>query len=150
MKRIHRLIVIGVVLAIGLLATVERGATLPPPGFIDVFAGGGVGDGGPALEAAISNPLGVVIDGAGDLYVSDNCRIRKVSGGIVTTLAGTGTCGFNGDGLAPGATQVNFASGLAIDPSGDLVFADKNNCRIRKISGGVVTTIAGTGFCGVW
>ena len=140
---------VAAILAAGVLTGTGRSAALPPPGFIDVFAGGGVGDGGPALEAAISTPAGVVIDGVGDLYFSDTCSIRKISGGIVTATVGTGTCGFNADGLAPGLTQVNFPAGLALDSAGDLVFADKSNCRIRKVSAGVVTTIAGNGTCGV-
>jgi uncharacterized protein (TIGR03437 family) len=127
-------------------------------GIITTVAGNGKygfsGDGGPATSAAINVPLGVAVDAAGNLYISDsrNNRIRKVSGGIITTVAGSGSPfqpgGFSGDGgLATNAT-LNFPSGLAVDTVGNLYIADEDNHRVRKVSGGIITTVAGTGVVG--
>jgi sugar lactone lactonase YvrE len=121
-------------------------------GVIDTVAGDGnqtySGDGGLATAASLNAPLGIAVDAAFNLYIGDtqNQRVRLVtfSTGIITTLAGSGVAGFNGDG--PGAS-VAFASpsGVAVDSSGTVYVADSNNDRIRTISGGAVTTVAGNG-----
>src|SRR5664279_4866589 len=107
-----------------------------------------IGDGGPALAAQFSNIQGIAIDRLGNLYLSDtdNHRVRKVSGGLVTTIAGTGVAGFSGDkGLAVNA-QLNFPYGLALDSAGNLYVAYYGNGVVRKITpDGTITTIAGTG-----
>lgn len=124
-------------------------------GVITTVAGNGQsflfsGDGGPATKAQLTGPAGFAFDQAGNLYFSDagNHRIRKVENGIVTTIAGNGAAGFGGDGGPPLSAQLTPA-GILLDAAGNLYFADSGNNRIRMISNGVVSTIAGTGFAGV-
>lgn len=106
------------------------------------------GDGGPAIQAGLS-PTALAFDRAGNLFISDanNNRIRKVDAqGVITTIAGTGTAGYSGDG-GP-ATQANLTSpyGLGFDAIGNLFFSDNGNRRIRKIDTlGIITTVAGNG-----
>ena len=107
------------------------------------------GDGGPATAAQLYYPDGVAVDGAGNLYIADrvNDRIRKVdAAGVISTVAGSGTNGFSGDGGAAVAAQLNFPSGVALDGAGNLYIADTFNNRIRKVdAAGVISTVAGTG-----
>jgi len=109
------------------------------------------GDGGQAAAAALNGPKGIAADAAGNFYIADesNHRIRKVSAsGGITTVAGTGIAGFNGDGLATSA-RLNFPSSVAVDSAGNLYVADVLNHRIRKVgSSGVISTVAGTGVAG--
>ncbi len=123
-------------------------------GNISTVAGGGssffgIGDGGPATSAYVNEPVGVIADGSGNLYiaVSRGHRIRKVdTAGVITTIAGTGTGGFSGDGAAAASAQLNTPYGAALDGSGNLYIVDGNNNRIRKVdTAGVITTIAGGG-----
>ena len=121
-------------------------------GVITTAAGNGTlgysGDNGPATSAQLNYPTGVAADSAGNLYIADsrNHRIRKVSNGMITTVAGNGTQGYSGDnGLATGA-QLNSPIGVAVDSTGILYIADSGNHRIRKVSNGVITTIAGNGI----
>ena len=107
-----------------------------------------IGDGGPALAAQFSNIQGIAVDRLGDLYIADtgNHRVRKVSGGMVTTIAGTGVAGFSGDGGSALNAQLNFPYGLALDSAGNVYVADYGNERVRRIApDGTITTIAGTG-----
>ena len=120
-------------------------------GVISTVAGNGSGafsgDNGPATSASLFNAGRVVADGSGNLYIADqaNHRIRKVdTTGIITTIAGTGIAGFNGDGTAT-STQLNTPTALALDSSGNVYFSDQFNHRIREITNGQVKTIAGTG-----
>jgi sugar lactone lactonase YvrE len=133
-----------------------------PGGTISTFAGTGVwgysGDGGPATSAQLYAPQGVAVDGQGNVYIADrnNYRVRKVSaGGTITTFAGTGKClggtCFSGDGGPATSAQLYSPSGVAVDGNGNLYIADRDNSRVRKVSGGTITTIAGTstkGFSG--
>ena len=120
-------------------------------GVISTVAGTGVegysGDGAAATAAQLDTPTGVAIDSSGNLYIADshNHRIRKVSGGIITTIAGTGTSGFSGDAGAASAAQLALPSGIAVDPSGNVYIADTHNQRIREVSSGTIHTIAGDG-----
>jgi sugar lactone lactonase YvrE len=113
--------------------------------------GGFSGDGGAATAAQLLYPNGVAVDGAGNLYIADtsNQRVRKVTAatGIITTVAGTGTYGFNGDGGAATAAQLRYPSGLAVDGAGNLYIADWENHRVRLVASatGVITTVAGAG-----
>ncbi|MDX2030003.1 MAG: Ig-like domain-containing protein [Blastocatellia bacterium] len=132
----------------------HRVRRITPAGLIGPFAGTGAlgasGDGAAALDASMNSPSDIVADAAGNLYIADsnNHRVRRVgTDGKITTIAGTGEADFGGDG-GP-ATQAKLARpiGLAIDPAGNLLIADSNNARIRKVtlSTGIITTIAGTG-----
>ena len=115
--------------------------------------GGFSGDGGPATSALLAGPTGVAVDSAGNLYIADtrNNRIRMVSGGMITTVAGNGKEGFSGDGGPATSASLNQPVGVAVDPAGVLYIADTQNNRIRKVSGGTITTVAGNekeGFSG--
>ena len=109
-----------------------------------------VGDGGSASAAILSQPEGVAVDSAGNLYIADadDSRIRRVSpGGIIQTVAGTGYPGFNGDAGLGVQTQLDHPYGLALDAAGNLYIADLGNGRIRKLSpDGQMDTIAGAGL----
>ena len=111
--------------------------------------GGFGGDGGPATAALLREPHGVALDAAGNLYIADtrNYRIRKVdSSGVITTIAGTGEYGFNGDGGLAIDAQLSGPHNVAVDGDGNLYIADRDNNRIRKVdSSGTITTIAGNG-----
>ena len=104
---------------------------------------------GPAATSQFFLPMGVAADSAGNIYVADagNNRIRKISNGVVSTVAGDGIAGF-ADGPALTA-RFNGPMKIRIDGSGNLIVLDQTNNRIRKITpGGVVSTIAGTGVPG--
>lgn len=125
-------------------------------GIVTTFAGIGSpsygGDGGPATSAALNNPTALALDAAGNLYFSDqvNHRIRKIdTNGIITTIAGTGSPGYNGDNIPAASAQLNFPGGLVVDPSGTIFFADDLNYRVRKFTpGGNISTVAGNGSPG--
>jgi len=137
--------------------TVDRIRKIDANGIITTVAGTGVGgfsgDGGAATSAQINNPRGVTGDNAGNLYISDqiNSRIRKVdSNGIISTVAGTGTNGYSGDGGAGTSAQIAFPYALTMY-GGDLYFAEINNNVIRKLDvdgDGTISTVAGTGESG--
>ena len=114
--------------------------------------GGYGGDGGAALAANLSSPRGVALDGAGNLYIADtnNHRIRKVdAAGVISTVAGSGTAGYSGDGGAAVAAQLYAPEGVAVDGSGNLYIADRGNDRIRKVdAAGVISTVAGSSTAG--
>ncbi len=123
-------------------------------GIITTFAGNGragfSGDGGPAVNASLNFPAGIAVDAAGNVYIADarNSRVRKVSGGIITTVAGNGKAGFSGDGGSATLASLNGPLRLAIDSAGSLYIADGSNNRVRKVSGGTITTVAGNGVAG--
>jgi sugar lactone lactonase YvrE len=121
-------------------------------GSIVTVAGGFLGDHRSALDGSFAFPDGVALDTAGNLYVADtdNCVIRVVNArGTVTTFAGTGFCGYSGDGGRATAAMLDNPSALAFDPQGNLLVTDTGNSRIRKIDGsGTITTIAGNGTFG--
>jgi uncharacterized protein (TIGR03437 family) len=96
------------------------------------------GEGGSATAASLNFPGGIVLDSSGTLYIVDsiNQRIRKVTGGNISTIAGTGTAGFGGDGGAALQAQLNNPFAITADSSGNLYVGDTSNNRIRKITGG--------------
>ena len=121
---------------------------------ISTIAGNGspgfAGDSGQAVNAQLNNPLGVAIDSSGNVYIADtaNQRVRKVANGVITTVAGNGTHGFAGDGGSATSAQLWNPSAVAVDTSGNLYIADTGNNRIREVSAGVITTLAGNGSQG--
>ena len=122
-------------------------------GIITTVAGNGNqgynGDGIAATDAELWSPNGVAVDGSGNIYIADylNNRVRKVtaSTGIISTIAGNGTAGYNSDGIAATAAELNAPLGLAVDASGNIYIADYYNIAIRKVtvSTGIISTIAG-------
>ena len=125
-------------------------------GIISTIAGTGStgysGDGGPATAAQLSTPVGIAIDGAGNLFFTDvnNIRVRKINtSGIITTIAGNGTAGYSGDGGPATAAQFRLMYGIAVDNTGRVIIADGHNSCVRRIdTSGIITTIAGTGTAG--
>ena len=108
-----------------------------------------MGDGGPATAAQIGTIQGIAVDLLGNVYLSDtdHHRVRKIdTTGIVTTVAGTGTAGFSGDGGPATSAQLNLPYGVAVDSAGNLYIADLNNNRVRRVGpDGVIGTYAGSG-----
>jgi sugar lactone lactonase YvrE len=122
-----------------------------PNGTIATVAGSGnygySGDGGSATLAQLKTPFGVAVDSLGkNLYIADtgNNRVRQVSGGVITTVAGSGTLGYSGDGGSATSAQLSLPWGVAVDSSGNLYIADVDNNRIRMVSSGVIATVAGS------
>ncbi len=136
---------------------------IDPAGQLTTYAGGGptqvaggifvipVGDGGPATNATFLAVSGLVLDGQDNLYISDSGthRVRKVNRatGIITTVAGTGSFAFNGDGGAATAASLNQPADITLDGVGNLLIADRFNHRVRRVNAttGVIMTVAGTG-----
>jgi cysteine-rich repeat protein len=123
-------------------------------GRIDTVVGNGQagreGDGGLAVAARLKLPYGVTTDGLGRIYIADrgNNKVRRVSvDGIISTIAGTGASGFQGDG-GPALLAILFSpTGLWIDDSSQLYIADSENHRVRRVnSAGTIETVAGNGI----
>ena len=129
----------------------ERVRRIDPSGRITTVAGNGVigfgGDGGSAVAAELDHPTAIALDGSGNLFIADskNNRVRRVDrGGRITTVAGSGTPGFGGDGGPATAAMLNEPAGLAIDRDGAVLVADSKNSCVRRIDAdGVIKTIAG-------
>jgi uncharacterized protein (TIGR03437 family) len=132
---------------------------LTPAGENTIVAGtalpGSAGDGGPATSASLFLPGGLAVDAAGNLFIADvgNNKIRKVTpAGVISTVAGTGTKGFSGDGGPAPAATLNLLgthAGLAVDSAGNLFIPDTANNRIRRVdSAGLISTVAGNGIAG--
>ena len=113
---------------------------------------GGGGDGGAAGIAQVNNPYGVCADIFGNVFIAEQsgAKIRKIdSAGIITTFAGSGAAGYNGDGIAATSAQLYAPQGVFADVYGSVYIADRANYRLRKVnSAGIITTIAGTGTAG--
>jgi hypothetical protein len=127
---------------------------ISPQGRIRTIAGtgvaGGAGDGGPGPLAQVNHPQGVAVL-AGAVYIADtyNNRIRCVDkNGRISTIAGTGDAGFGGDGGPATAATMRTPFGIAATATGDLYIADTVNNRIRRVSQGVISTVAGSGAFG--
>ena len=127
-------------------------------GLISTVAGNGTqgynGDGIAATSAELDLPVGVAVDGAGNIYIADfgNNRIRKVSAstGLISTVAGNGTQGYNGDGIAATSAELNYPVNVAVDDAENIYVGDTNNDRVRKVSAstGLISTVAGNGTQG--
>lgn len=124
---------------------------------VSTLAGTGVGgfnNDGPIMTTQLNGPAGVAVESTGTLLVADtlNHRVRRVDlqTGLVTTVAGTGTAGFNGDNIQAVAANLNMPIGVAIDVSGNVFIADSLNQRVRRVDAltGTITTVAGTGIPG--
>jgi trimeric autotransporter adhesin len=132
----------------------NRVRRVTPDGAISTVAGNGTsgfsGDNGPASMAIIDTPIGVAVDADGNLFLTDNNRIRKVTpNGIINTVAGNGTSGFSGDGKPAITAELNEPASIAVDAAGNLIIADTSNNRIRKVTpNGIINTIAGNGMPG--
>ncbi len=121
-------------------------------GIINTMAGTGTagfsGDGGPATAAQFSNVAGLRVHGS-DIYIADggNYRVRKINAaGIITTVAGSATSGFSGDGGPATAAQLRSPHAIAFDGSGNMFISDFLNYCVRKVNtSGIITTISGTG-----
>lgn len=121
-------------------------------GVLTAVAGTGVsgnsGDGKAATQALLSNPSGLAMDSAGNLYISDrgNNKVRKVdASGVISVYAGNGTGRFSGDGQKAATALLNGPRQLAVDANDNLYIADTGNHRIRKVNtAGIITTVAGS------
>ncbi len=122
-------------------------------GTITTVAGNGgitdTGDGGPAVLAGLGGPAGVAVDGQGNLFIATSTgnRVRKVdTSGTITTVAGNGSEGYEGDGGPATEAKLARPNDVAVDGSGNFYVADKGNNRIRKVdASGTITTVAGHG-----
>ena len=135
-------------------------------GVINTIAGNGTscnppascGDGGAAISAQLRNPYGLAVDAAGDIYIADtaNFRIRviaaagvtnlfgqSVTAGDIYTVAGNGTSGYNGNGMAATSAELHYPYSVAVDSAGNLFIADYNNQRVRVVAANGVSTIFG-------
>jgi uncharacterized protein (TIGR03437 family) len=112
---------------------------------------GFAGDGGSAVGSQLNYPTGIAIDKSGTIYIADglNNRVRKVSGGVISTFAGNGTAGYTGDKGPATSAELNNPIGLALDSSGNLYIADSANNVVRMVSSsGTITTFAGNNIAG--
>ena len=123
----------------------------PSSYLITTVAGNGTagfsGDGGAATSAQLNGPIFVALDSSQNLYISDtlNNRIRKVSGGKISTFAGKGGAAYTGDGGQATAAQLSNPYGIVVDAKGNLLIADLGNAIVRQVTpGGVISTIAGS------
>jgi pyruvate/2-oxoglutarate dehydrogenase complex dihydrolipoamide acyltransferase (E2) component len=133
----------------------QRVRKIDPAGTITTIAGftavqGFSGDGGPATSAHFFCPIAIALDGHGRLLIADstNNRIRAVdltqATPTITTVAGSGSSTFSGDGGPATAAGIHLPTGIAVEPAGDILIAEWGSNRVRKVSpGGTITTLAG-------
>ena len=129
---------------------------ITPAALVSVIAGevnncGYNSDGGPATSALLNAPYGVALDSSGNLFIGDtsNNRVRRVNtAGIISTVAGNGTCGYTGDGGSATAAEICTPLGIKVDPAGNFYIADWRNAVFRVVKSGIITTFAGTGKTG--
>jgi hypothetical protein len=127
-------------------------------GTISTIAGTGIpgynGDEILATSAQVFHPEGVAVGNNGNVYFADNAnhRIRKINSttGVITTVAGNGNGGYNGDSILATNAMLYFPSNVVLDSNQNIIIADWQNHRVRKIeiSTGIITTIVGTGTGG--
>jgi gliding motility-associated-like protein len=121
---------------------------------INTFTGNGQtgnsGDNGPALNAMISSPLSVCSDNSGNIFVVSGNKVRKITNGIITTIAGNGSFSNKGDGGPAINSYLNQPQSVAVDKAGNLFISEGGSNSIRKVSTttGIITTIVGDGYTG--
>jgi hypothetical protein len=142
----------GFLVADGLAGRVRR---VSPDGTITTVAGNGTrglsGDGGAATAAELFDPRGLAVMPDGGFLIADGDYVvrRVFPDGTITTVAGTGTPGFSGDGGPATAAQLNLPHSVAVTPDGGFLIADTGNRRVRRVSPtGIITTVSGTGVQG--
>lgn len=131
----------------------DRVRKVTPAGVISTLIGNGTGsstgDGGAASSATVNFVYGVAAGPDGSVYVAefDGCRVRKITtAGIVSTFAGTGSCGSSGDGGAATAAQISGPHGVAVDRIGNVYIAERSGDRVRRVDpNGTITTVLGNG-----
>jgi hypothetical protein len=124
------------------MASEEYVARVTANGVLTVIAGNGTpvsrrfnGDHGPVTAVLLDTPADVAVDAAGNLFIAGDHRIRKVTAdGVINTIAGNGTPGFNGDGGLAASAALNEPSGIAVDSQGNIFFADTGNHRVRQLA----------------
>ena len=130
---------------------------ITPDGIVTTVAGSGIagfaGDGGPATNAQLNHPTGVIVDATGGILIADqhNYRVRRVDpSGTITTVAGTGFAGYGqGDGGPAMQAELNLPTTLALDAQGGILVAEMGERRVRRIDpDGTISTIAGDGGSG--
>ena len=145
---------------VGGLGVLVAGNLLPVAGQLGLYTS--VDDGQPATQADLYLPSSIALDGAGNLYIADSLhnRIRMVcagassatiqgascaGAGIITTIAGSGTPSYLGDGGPAASATLSAPGGVALDGAGNLFIADSGNNVIRMIAAatGVISTVAG-------
>lgn len=142
--------------ATGNLYIADQGAhrvrRVTPTGTISTFAGtgfvGSSGDGGPATAALLNNPTALAVDATGNVYINDQYshRIRRVDpSGTITAFFGNGANLSTGDGGPATSASIGFPGSMVVDSAGVMYVADTHGHTIRKVAGGIVTKIAGTG-----
>ncbi len=154
-NQVIRVVACATVTSTGGTCTPKTGETT---GDIYTFAGdnalgaGYSGDGGPATSAQLYYPDDVTADASGNVYIADsyNQRIRKVdTAGTISTFAGNGATGYEGDGGLASDTSLYYPEGVGLDGAGDILIADSYNERVRLVDGeGIIHTIAGNGTAG--
>jgi hypothetical protein len=122
-------------------------------GFISTFAGNGTrgysGDRGPATSAELTCPVGLAVDGAGNLVIGDadtsTVRVVYAATGVIYTVAGNGGGGYSGDGGPATSAAIGEPDGVALDAAGNLYISDANNCYVREVNAitGIISTLAG-------
>ena len=145
---------LAILLSVGLVAPQEAGAA--GTGTISTIAGSDSfgdfkGDGGPAIAAALNEPLGVAVMPDGGFLIADGDYVvrRVFPDGTITTVAGNATPGFSGDGGPATAARLNVVYSVAVTADGGFLIADSGNRRVRRVSPtGIITTVAGTGVQG--
>jgi sugar lactone lactonase YvrE len=134
----------------------HRVRRITPDGTVSTFAGNGVaastGDGGAAVNASLNLPTGLAIDAGGAVLVAEQGghRVRRIEGGTIVTLIGTGVFGYNGDGILADEASLSSPFGLAVDAAQNVYVADTGSNRVRRVdlASGRISTIAGNGSPG--